>query len=180
MLRELLPEFVAFARPELHDAIDWSRPPEFLDKELQAVARRAATGRRDVDLLVKLWRRDGAEQWLLIHVEVQAWHEEQFDERMYLYHTLLFLRHRRPIVSLAVLTDSRADWRAGEYAYDHWGCAVRFRYPVLKVFDWRGREGELTQSSNPFAQVALAQLVALTSGSRREPLVATRFAVIVA
>jgi hypothetical protein len=177
VLRELLPEFVAFALPDLHAAIDWSRKPEFMDKELQAVARRAATGQRNVDLLAKLWQHSGEEQWLLIHVEVQARKQEQFPERMYLYHTLLFLRHRRPIISMAILTDSSADWRPDEYAYNHWGCRVIFGYPVLKLLDWRGREEELTQSRNPFAQVALAQLSALTSRGQQEPLITTRFTV---
>jgi hypothetical protein len=110
---------VAFALPELHTAIEWSREPEFMDKELQAVARRAATGQRRVDLLAKLWQHNGEEQWILIHVEIQARKEEQFAERMYLYHTLLFLRHRRPVVSTAILTDPRADWSPDEYAYNH-------------------------------------------------------------
>lgn len=176
--REFLPEFVAFARPDLHAAIGWSRAPEFLDKELQAVARRAATGRRDGDLLAKLWRVEGKEEWLLVHVEVQARHEDAFDQRMYLYHSLLYLRHRRPIVSMAILIDARAEWRAGEYAYDHWGCALQFQYPTMKLLDFAGREGELRRSDNPFAQIALVQLAALTSRGRQGPLIATRFAVL--
>jgi hypothetical protein len=174
ILHALLPEFVAFAHPDLHEAIDWSRRPEFLDKEVQAIARRAATGRRYVDLLVKVWQRDGQEQWLLIHVEVQSQAEEQFAERMYLYHALLFLQHRRPVVSLAVLIDQRAEWRPATFAYDHWGCALQFRYPVVKLLDWRGREDELAGSENLFAQAALAQLAALTSRGQLEPLAAAR------
>ncbi|MFN8512956.1 MAG: DUF4351 domain-containing protein [Thermomicrobiales bacterium] len=174
ILRELFAEFVAFALPDLHRAIDWSREPEFMDKELQAVARRAATGQRRVDLLAKVWQLSGEEQWVFIHVEVQARKEEQFAERMYLYHTLLFLRHRRPIVSTAILTDPRADWRPDEYAYNHWGCRLLFGYPVLKLLELWGREEELKQSRNPFAQVALAQLAVLTSRGQQEPLIATR------
>jgi hypothetical protein len=133
VLQDLLPECLAFVHADLHAAIDWARRTEFLDKELQAVARRAATGRRHVDLLVKLWLRDGREQWVLLHIEVQGQGQDDFAERMYLYHTLLYLQHRRPIVSLAILVDARADWRPDRYAYDHWGCAVVFRYPTVKI-----------------------------------------------
>jgi hypothetical protein len=52
--------------------IDWSRQPVFLDKELQQVVRGAATGRRYVDKLVKVWRLGGEETWVLIHIEVQG------------------------------------------------------------------------------------------------------------
>lgn len=178
VLRDLLPECIAFAHPDLHRAINWSRTPEFMDKELQAVARRAATGRRNVDLLAKVWLHDGEERWLFIHVEVQAQREADFAERMYLYHTLLFLQHRRPIVSLAILIDPQADWKPTNYTYDHWGCAIEFRYPVLKILDWRGREAQLAQSTNPFAQVALAQLAILTSHGQLASLAEMRRAIV--
>lgn len=177
-LRDLLPECIAFVHPDLHRAIDWSRTPEFKDKELQAVARRAATGRRNVDLLAQVWLRDGGERWLLIHIEVQARREVDFAERMYLYHTLLFLQHRRPIISLALLVDPQADWRPTNYTYDHWGCAVEFRYPAVKLLDWRGREAQLAQDTNPFAQVALAQLAILTGRGQLAPLAETRRAIV--
>src|SRR5829696_6849857 len=80
VLRDLLPECIAFVHADLHRAIDWSRTPQFMDKELQAVARRAATGRRNVDLLAQAWLHDGQERWILIHVEVQDRKEEEFAE----------------------------------------------------------------------------------------------------
>jgi hypothetical protein len=92
---------------------------------------------------------------------------------MFVYHTLLFLQYRRPIVSLAILTDGQAGWRPSSYTYDHWGCAIDFRYPVVKLLDWRGREADLAQSVNPFAQIALAQLAALTSHSQTTSLAET-------
>jgi hypothetical protein len=61
---------MAFFFPQAHAEIDWPRGYEVLDKELQQVVRAAETGRRVVDKLVKVWRRDGQEAWVLIHVEV--------------------------------------------------------------------------------------------------------------
>jgi hypothetical protein len=114
----------------------------------------------------------------LTHVEVQARRETDFAERMYLYHTLLFLQHRQPIVSMAILIDPQADWKPTNYTYDHWGCAVEFRYPVIKILDWRGREVELAQSTDPFAQVALAQLATLTSRGQLASLAEMRRAIV--
>jgi hypothetical protein len=31
----------------------------------------------------KVWRKDGAEQWVLIHIEVQSQPEDEFSQRMY-------------------------------------------------------------------------------------------------
>ncbi len=97
---------------------------------------------------------------------------------MYLYHTLLFLQHRQPIVSMAILIDPQADWKPTNYTYDHWGCAVDFRYPVVKILDWRGREAQLAQDINPFAQVALAQLTILTNRGQVASLAETRRAIV--
>src|SRR5207248_1512165 len=67
--------FVALFFPEAHAEIDWSRGYEALDKELQQVVREAEQGRRVVDKLVRVWRLQGDEEWVLIHIEVQGQEE---------------------------------------------------------------------------------------------------------
>ena len=74
--------FLLMFFPEIHDAIDWSRPVEMLDKEFQQLVPRAAQGRRTVDKLVKVWRKNGRAVWVLIHVEVQAQKDRAFGRRM--------------------------------------------------------------------------------------------------
>ena len=49
--------FLLLFFPAIHDDIDWSRPCELLDKELQQLGSRSARGRRVVDKLVKVWRK---------------------------------------------------------------------------------------------------------------------------
>ena len=178
VLQVLLPDFLALVHPALHAALDWSQPATFLDKELQAITRQGRKGRRAVDVLASVRRNDGAEQWVLVHVDVQGRFQEDFARRMFTYHARLIDRYEQPVVSLAVLTDGQAAWRSGTYAHDYWGCAVTFRYPVVKVIDWEGREGELARMANPFAQVLLAQLAAITSRGQVEPLAATWLAIL--
>jgi hypothetical protein len=108
VLQALLPDFLALVHADLHAAIDWQRPVTFLDKELQAITRQGRKGRRAVDLLASVWRCDGAEQWLLVHVHVQGREEEDFSRRMFIYHARLVDRYDRPVVSLAILTDGQA------------------------------------------------------------------------
>lgn len=74
--------FLAFFFPKCHDEIDWSREYESLDTELQKIFPEGETGKRTVDKLFKVWRRDGEEAWVLIHVEVQSQAEEEFAERI--------------------------------------------------------------------------------------------------
>ena len=67
VLRELLREFVAFALPALHEAIDWSRAPVALEQELRPVLRQVALRQRVADLVTQVWLRSGETTWLLIH-----------------------------------------------------------------------------------------------------------------
>ena len=65
-------DFMAFYFSDAHAAIDWSRPPVFLDQELAALSPEAALGKRLLDKLVRVYLRGGGEQWVLVHIELQG------------------------------------------------------------------------------------------------------------
>jgi hypothetical protein len=131
-----------------------------MDKELQQVTRDADLGRRLADTLVKVWRRDGTDVWVLIHIEVQGQPEQDFAQRMFVYYYRIFDRYERPIMSVAILGDEQADWRPARFGQELWGCTLELRYPVVKLLDWRDRDDELAASGNPFAVVVRAYLAA--------------------
>ena len=133
---------------------------------MQQIIREAATRKRLADKLFKVWRKNGGETWLLIHIEVQGQRERNFPERMFLYNYRVYDRYRRPVVSLAILCDEQPNWRPDRFEYNMWGCEVGIRFPVVKILDYREREAEVEQSPNPLAAVILAQLKVLeTHGS---------------
>jgi hypothetical protein len=70
----------------------------------------------------------------------------------------LFDRYHRLVASLAVLGDEREGWRPERFGYELWGCEVGFRYPVVKLLDYRDRWQELEASRNPFAVAVMAHL----------------------
>jgi len=160
-LEQALPEFLALFFPEAHAGIDWRRGYRFRDKELQQVVRDAELGRRYADKLAEVYTLDGKETWVLVHIEIQGQADPGFAERMYVYHYRLFDRYRRDVVSLAVLTDAQGGFRASGYERERWGCSLRFRFPMVKLLDWRDRTAVLEADRNPFALVALAQLQAM-------------------
>jgi hypothetical protein len=159
--------FLALFCPHIEADIDWSRGHVFLDKELQKVLPRAARGRLYVDKLVQVWRNNGKEAWVLIHVEVQTQRDRDFPERMYRYNNRIAERYNRTVVSLAVLADDDPDWRPVCYEDELWGWSVRMAWPPLKLLDYAERVAELEESKNPFAKVVLAHLKALET--RRDP-----------
>ena len=166
-LERYFPEFLQFFFPWIYDDIDWTRSCEFLDKELQQIVRDAELGRRLVDKLVKVWRGNGEETWVLIHLEIQGKPDLTFPKRMYVYHYRLEDRYDRPVVSLAVLTDDRSDWRPNQYETELWGCRASLEFPIVKLLDYEACWHELEQSSNPFAVVVMAHLKA--KATRQDP-----------
>ena len=160
-----LEPFAALLFPRLHALVDWSRGWEALDAELQAVVRDAELGRRLADRLYRVWRRDGAEAVLYVHVEVQGAREAGFEERLFVYFSRLRDRYGGSVITLAVLADDDPGWRPGafeEETADHYLC---HRPPTVKLLDFAepARRAELEASTSPAALVVLAHLDALAT-----------------
>ena len=151
-------DFMEFFFPDVASRIDWQRDYEFLDKEFQQIIREAEQGRKLADKLVRVWLQDGREVWILVHVEVQGSREAIFPKRMYIYNYRIFDRFDRPVVSLALLTDSQRKWRPDSFTMEMLGCQTSFRFLTFKLLDCD--EQELKTSNNPFALCSLAQLKA--------------------
>ena len=153
------PQFMAFFFPEAHSAIDWSRGFNFLDSELQQITREAETGKRIVDKLVKVYLRNGQENWLLIHIEIQNQKEAEFSERVYIYSTRLFDKFRRSVASFAVLGDTDQHWRPQSFHQSALGSQHDFSFQIAKLLDYQ-QQTDLATSDNPFAIVVQAHQVA--------------------
>ena len=160
ILEQFLPEFLEFFFPAIKSDIDWSKTPEFLDKELQRLLRDAEIGRRFADKLVKVWLNDGSEAWILIHIEVQNEVDTDFERRMFIYNYRLFDHHGREVISLAVLTDDNSEWRPNRFRYGRYGCEVGILFPSVKLIDYADQWSLLEKDNNPFAVVVMAHLTA--------------------
>ncbi len=171
--------FMSLFFPEAHQQIDWERGYAFLEKELRQITRDAEVGRRTVDKLVKIWLLDGLEAWILVHIEVQAQVDTDFEERMFVYHYRIFDRYHRRVVSLAVLADDSKKWRPEAFTYSLWGCEMRFRYPVVKLLDYQAKPELLSDAEgNPFVVVVRAHLSVLESGKDPDELFKRKFALV--
>jgi len=118
--------FLELCFPAISALIDWSMPVEFLDKELQEIVRDSDLGKQRVDKLIKIRRLDGAEEWVLLHVEVQTQPDPGLPQRLYQYHHRIGDRFGRRVVTLVVLSDECESWRPDCYEEGLWGCHVRF------------------------------------------------------
>jgi hypothetical protein len=157
-LEQYFEAFSALFFPDAHAVIDWNRPTESLDKELQQIVPEAEVGKRLADKLFKVWQVGGEQAWVLVHIEVQSQEESDFAERMYVYNYRCFDRYRKPVISLAVLGDERGSWRPSFYGYALGGCELSLRFPVAKLLDYETQWQSLEESTNPFAVMVMAHL----------------------
>lgn len=165
-LRSFLPECLLLLFPALYAQIDWARGVEFLNTELFSPVPAGKAGQMYVDVLVRVYFRDGTSRVVLLHIEIQAQRTEDFQLRVFVYHARVFDAFGYPdLISLAILADDDPNWRPDTFQRSLGGCELTFRYPVVKLLDFD--EAELEQSDNPSALIVLAHLRALKT--RRNP-----------
>lgn len=163
-----LKSFFEYCLPETNMLVDWVKRPVPLDKELEAIIKGNDIGKRLLDKLFKVYFKDGREQWVLVHIEVQGRPDENFAKRMFTYAYRAFDKYQKPIISCAILTDDCQNWRPDRYEIEVGGCYLGLRFLTVKLLDYQGKEADLEASNNIFASVILAQLKALEIKSKSD------------
>jgi len=167
ILDQNFPWFMKLFFPAVYEQIDWKRGYELLDKELHRITSKAKVGKRYVDKLIKVYIYGGKEVWVLIHIEIQSQRDANMPERMYIYNSAIFMLHKKPVMSIAVLGDDDPQWKPEPFESDVWGSYVKFHYHTIKLLDYRDKIEELKQSGNPYAFFVIAHLKTLET--KRNP-----------
>lgn len=154
VIGDLFEEFILFFSPALHAQIDFSQEPAFLDKELFQEIVDKKKGRRFADRLAKVRLKNGKEQWILIHIEVQSKNETDFSERMFKYFYRIYDRHEEKIVAIAVHTSQNIDTISKSFTYDYLGTQLNYSYRNYLTEEYP--DHELEQSDNIFSRIVLA------------------------
>ena len=178
IIEKFFKEFLQFFFPKIYKDIDFSRGYEFLDKELFRIVKDSNIGKRYADKLVKVYLKNGKETWLLIHIEVQGYRENNFPERIYIYQYKIFDKYHKEVICLVILTDKDENYRPDTYEKERWGFSLSFKFPVVKLIDYRGKEEELEKSQNPFAMVVLAFLKSLEEEENEDSKFRTKLSLI--
>jgi predicted transposase YdaD len=160
ILEDIFEDFLRFFYPDADDIFDFEKGFDFLDKELEELFPQTEEKNvRYVDKLVRVWLKNGREEWILIHVEVQGNGDKTFAKRMYIYRYRIQDRYDRPVVAWAILTDKNKKFHPTEYKEAFLGTEVIYRFNAYKVINQS--EKALKASQNPFAIVLLTVLLAL-------------------
>ncbi len=134
---------------------------EFLDKELRELVPEVDSngGPRFVDMLVKTFLKNGKEEWILLHLEIQAEYANNFPHRMFQYWYRIYDRHSVDIAAIAVFTGRKSQPRPARFCKEFLGTRVSYEYNAYHILDHS--EEELLSMDNPFALIVLAAQKAL-------------------
>jgi hypothetical protein len=168
IIEEVFDDLLRFVFPAADEVFDLRRKFIFLDKELAQLypEPQKPSATRLADKLVKVYRRDGSAEWLLVHLEVQGRAESGFPARMFQYYYRILDRWRCPITAVAILTGADGHRVPDRYEHRFLGTELTFKYNVLRVGAYK--EEELAKSANPFARVMLIARRALLMGKMTE------------
>jgi hypothetical protein len=111
-----------------------------------------------VDKLAKVYRQDGREEWILIHIEVQGQYRKDFSKRMYQYFGRIFDKYDKPITAYAIFTEFNKVVRPNTFELECLGTSLKYRYNTYKIAGQD--EADLHASNNPFAVAVLVAKLA--------------------
>ena len=160
IIEDLFADFLRFFYAGADELFDMDRGFEFLDKELaQLYSGQDIQDPKFVDKLVKVYKKDGTEEWLLIHLEVQGYYDKLFPLRMFTYFYRILDRCNKEVASIAIFSDNDKNYQPDRYEYNSLETSNTFRFKTYKIKGQNVRA--LENSDNPFAVVILTVLIAL-------------------
>ena len=166
IVEDLFEDFLHFFYPNWVHLIDFSKGFQFLDQELAQLFPEAEQNNRTIDKLVKVYLLDGKEEWILIHIEIQGYQDENFEQRMFVYFYRILDRYQKRISALAIFTDNKKSYAPNQYYDTCFGTEISYKFPTYKII--QQKKSTLLKSENPFALVVLATQAAIQKGKMND------------
>lgn len=155
VLEDVFDDFLRFLYPDADSVFDLSRGITFLDKELEQLfpPEDDEFALKVVDKLAQVYTHDGAEEWVLIHVEVQGTYRKDFASRMFTYYYRILDKYHKRIAAFAILTEVSKKPRPNVYEEEFMGTSIQYKFNTYKIAEQD--TDRLLASDNPFALVVL-------------------------
>jgi predicted transposase/invertase (TIGR01784 family) len=162
VLEDLFDDFLRFFYTEADKLFDLDKGFEYLDKELEQLFPPETDNFaiRYVDKLVKVFTHTGGEEWILVHVEVQGYADQDFAKRMFQYYSRIFDQYDRPITAFAIFADTNKNFHPKYYEKEFLGTSLHYSFNTYKIIDHS--DAELEASDNPFAMAVLSAKLSLS------------------
>ncbi len=133
VITDLFEEFLLFFSPELYELVDFTIPPAFLEQELHTFIPESYSNNRVSDKLVKLKLKNGNEQWVYVHVEIQGVHKKDFPKRLLQSFYRILDQFDQHVYVLAIFTSNISSNKLNSFHYDFFGSKVNYYYTTYRI-----------------------------------------------
>jgi predicted transposase/invertase (TIGR01784 family) len=131
LITKFFKEFLQVFKPDLLRDI-YPEKTEFLEKELISLTGKKKIG--IVDILAKVYLRSDIDEYILLHTEVQGKNEKDFAERMFAYYIRIWDKYRKPITSVAILTENNSAVKnQNKIVMKSYGTEQIFKYTLIDI-----------------------------------------------
>ncbi len=168
-IEDFFPDFLRFTFKDADNIFDFTKGFTFLDKELtELFPEQDVKHPKFIDKLVRVYTKGGKAKWLLIHIEVQGYHQSKFTQRMFTYYSRLIEKYKIPVTCVVIYLGKRNKSNASFYETECFGTKLRLDFNTYYVGEQN--EEELKKNRNPFAIIVLTALIALKHKKNIEQL----------
>jgi len=168
IIEEFFDDFLQFFFTPFYDKIDTNIPFEVLDKELSKLYPETQSINRNGDKLIKIKLKEGQEHFILVHVEVQGYKEEDYGRRMYICQYRIDERFNLPLTALVIYTDANKENRVNFYERNCFGTTIKYEFNTFVISEKTVEEYE--KLDNPFAIICQVTLIGLQRNLKDEAL----------
>jgi hypothetical protein len=153
LIHTFFEEFLDLFFPEVHHHIDFDSIKP-LSEEMFTDLIDGESRRADIVIEAKL---KGLDTLIIIHVEPQSYGQHNFNERMYQYFSMLYNKHRKPILPIAIFSyeENRAECNEFIIMFPFFHVLTfQFLMIELRKLNWKN----YIQSNNPIAAALISKM----------------------
>jgi hypothetical protein len=164
LVTEFDAEFILFFFGKiLHDAIDFSVAPEFLEQEFNDVFTGNAPTKKITDKIIRYRLKNGKIKIIILHIEFQGQFDKNFPERMFWYFMYIATKYNTTdITALAIYTGSRKPAVFDCFTMSNFGTKLTYSFNAYIIR--QQKVAALLASDNPVSVAVLAALYMIKAG----------------
>lgn len=151
IIEDFFEDFLLFFYPQHFEEINFSKGFEFLNKELERLLPDSTSKGRRADLLVKVFLKNGQEQWLLIHIEVQGYYDADINYRVFTTYYRIYDRYKVPINCLVIYSDEYPNYQPDSFGLKCFKTELKFKFDIYKLLEQK--PDQLQKQQNVFADI---------------------------
>ncbi len=156
-----------FFEKELHEAIDFTVDPEFLEQEFNDVFTGNNPTKKIADKVIKYRLKNGRDKILILHTEFQGDFDKEFPERMFWYFIYIAAKYKTTdITALAVYTSAKKPKIYDRFVVVNFGTVLSYKFNTYIVRNQK--EADLLASNSLFSIAVLANLYLIKAAKNNE------------